>query len=81
MVDYDKINPIKSISRYIRPPLVVALEHLPPKVAKKRRKTHSVGANYLALDRLNLTLRHCIGSSQQPLIMFHRKSSAPTQIR
>ena len=34
----DKINPIKSVSSYIISPLVVALECLPPKVAKKRRK-------------------------------------------
>ena len=39
MVGNDKINPIKPISSYIISPLVVSLEHLPPKVAKKRQKT------------------------------------------
>ena len=34
----DKINPIISISSYIRSPLLVALRHPSPKVAKKRRK-------------------------------------------
>ena len=38
MVGNDKINCIKSISTYIRSPLVVA-NHAPPKVTKKRRKT------------------------------------------
>ena len=37
MVGNDKFNPIKSISGYIRSPLVVA-NHPPPKVAKKRRR-------------------------------------------
>ena len=39
MVGNDNFNPIKSISIYIRYPLVVALEHPTPKVTKERRKT------------------------------------------
>ena len=51
MVGNDNINPIKSIIIYIRSPLVVALEHITPKVSKKQHKT--LHLNQLFIIRRN----------------------------